>query len=48
MESLFKNVRGLRGVKQTNCGATEQTEQRYKCAVGWLRYRLHGVLIRLL
>jgi len=31
-----------------NCGATKFTEQRYKYAVDWLRYCLHGALYRLL
>jgi hypothetical protein len=31
-----------------NCGATKQTEQRYKYAVDWLRYRLQAALHRLL
>jgi hypothetical protein len=48
MESLFKSIREFRGVKHMNCGATKHTEQQYKYAIGWLRYRLHGALHRLL
>jgi len=46
MESLFNNFGKFRGVKHMNCGATKHTEQRYKCAVDWLRYSLLGALYR--
>jgi len=48
MESLFNNFGQFKGVKHMNCGATKHTEQRYKYAVDWLRYCLHGALYRLL